>query len=125
VKAEVVALTEIPYVKGARARLLYKAGLRTPEAVAAVDLERLVEILATGAPAAGKGASEEQQRRAEQRAARMILEGAWLRRLLGPGRVHSVAWALTPLPSRLAVGQSSTAPCSRLLLLPKAGMCSC
>jgi hypothetical protein len=72
----VVALTEIPYVKGARARLLYKAGLRTPEAVAAVDLERLVEILATGAPAAGKGASEDQQRRAEKRAARMILEGA-------------------------------------------------
>lgn len=40
VKAELVALTEIPYVKGARAKLLYKAGLRTPEAVAASDINR-------------------------------------------------------------------------------------
>jgi DNA polymerase theta len=40
VRAELVALTEIPYVKGARAKLLYKAGLRTPEAVAAADVNR-------------------------------------------------------------------------------------
>ncbi len=48
VRPEIVALTEIPYVKGARARLLYAAGLRTPEAVAAVEVERLAEILAAG-----------------------------------------------------------------------------
>jgi DNA polymerase theta len=38
--AQVLALTEITGVKGARARLLYKAGIRTPEAVAATDLDR-------------------------------------------------------------------------------------
>ena len=75
VRPEVVALTEIPHVKGHRARLLYKSGLRTPEAVAAVDVERLVEILGSGVQAGAKGMSDEQRRKAEQRAARMILEG--------------------------------------------------
>lgn len=37
---QVLALTEIQGVKGSRARLLYKAGLRTPEAVAATDVDR-------------------------------------------------------------------------------------
>ncbi|GFR45961.1 hypothetical protein Agub_g7430, partial [Astrephomene gubernaculifera] len=73
VRPEVVALTEIPYVKGHRARLLYKAGLRTPEVVAGCDLERLLEILSAGAARAG---DQEQQRRTERRAARMILQGA-------------------------------------------------
>jgi DNA polymerase theta len=45
VRAELVALTEIPYVKGARAKLLYKAGLRTPEAVAAADVNRCAESI--------------------------------------------------------------------------------
>lgn len=40
VRAELVALTEIPYVKGVRAKVLYKAGLRTPEAVATADKDR-------------------------------------------------------------------------------------
>lgn len=48
VRAELVALTEIPYVKGARARLLYKAGLRTPEAVAGSDVNRWVRCCGGG-----------------------------------------------------------------------------
>lgn len=35
-------------MKGYRARLLYKAGLRTPEAVAALDVATLTDILADG-----------------------------------------------------------------------------
>jgi hypothetical protein len=42
---QVLALTEITGVKGARARLLYKAGLRTAEAVAATDLDRCAVLL--------------------------------------------------------------------------------
>ncbi|KXZ52413.1 hypothetical protein GPECTOR_9g457 [Gonium pectorale] len=76
VRPEVVALTEIPYVKGHRARVLFKAGLRTPEAVAGCELDRLVEILSTGAGAPRNPEQEEQQRRTERRAARMILQGA-------------------------------------------------
>jgi hypothetical protein len=49
VKLEIVALTEIPYVKGARARLLYRAGLRTPEAVAASEVDKIAEIMSAGA----------------------------------------------------------------------------
>lgn len=48
VKPEIVSLTEIPHVKGHRARLMYKAGLRTPEAVAAVEPEALIAILGQG-----------------------------------------------------------------------------
>jgi hypothetical protein len=44
---QVLALTEITGVKGARARLLYKAGLRTPEAVAATDIDRCVAGICT------------------------------------------------------------------------------
>lgn len=50
VKAEIVALSEITFVKGFRARLLYKAGLRTPADVAAADLGRICSILSTGGP---------------------------------------------------------------------------
>lgn len=45
VVVQLMALTEITGVKGARARLLYKAGLRTPEAVAATDLDRWVRLV--------------------------------------------------------------------------------
>jgi hypothetical protein len=48
VKEDIVALTEIPGVRGYRARLLYKAGLRTPEAVAACDISKLTDVLVAG-----------------------------------------------------------------------------
>eukprot|EP00879_Flechtneria_rotunda_P023988 GHRR01025408.1.p1 GENE.GHRR01025408.1~~GHRR01025408.1.p1 ORF type:complete len:1019 (+),score=450.04 GHRR01025408.1:299-3355(+) len=74
VRPEVLALTEIPYVKGARARLLYKAGLRTPEAVAASEVDRILEILMTGAP--HNGAEPGQKRKNERKAAKLIIQGA-------------------------------------------------
>ena len=40
VRPEILALSEIPYVRAYTARLLYKAGFRTPEAVAAVTVGR-------------------------------------------------------------------------------------
>jgi len=39
-----LALTEITGVKGARARLLYQAGLRTPSEVARASREQLAEV---------------------------------------------------------------------------------
>ena len=48
VRPEILALAEIPYVKGVRARLLYNAGLRTPEAVAAVKADVIAAALAKG-----------------------------------------------------------------------------
>ncbi|KAL4522889.1 hypothetical protein Ndes2526A_g07618 [Nannochloris sp. 'desiccata'] len=43
VRPEVVCLMEIDHVQAATARMLYKAGLRTPEAVAAVaDVQRVI-----------------------------------------------------------------------------------
>ncbi|CAK9312933.1 unnamed protein product [Citrullus colocynthis] len=45
VRAEIVELTTIPYVKGSRARALYKAGLRTPLAIAEASDAELVKAL--------------------------------------------------------------------------------
>ncbi|KAL4428417.1 hypothetical protein ABPG75_002506 [Micractinium tetrahymenae] len=56
VRPEILALSEIPFVKAFTARLLYRAGLRTPEAVAAVEnVEQIVSILSTS-QAANSGA---------------------------------------------------------------------
>ncbi|KAH7283331.1 hypothetical protein KP509_34G001800 [Ceratopteris richardii] len=45
VRAEIVELAEIPYVKASRARALYKAGLRTPQAVAQASIPELLKAL--------------------------------------------------------------------------------
>ncbi|XP_057957397.1 helicase and polymerase-containing protein TEBICHI isoform X2 [Malania oleifera] len=45
VRPEVVELTTIPYVKGSRARALYKAGLRTPLAIAEAAIPEIVKAL--------------------------------------------------------------------------------
>ncbi|KAK1550568.1 hypothetical protein Q3G72_021166 [Acer saccharum] len=45
VRAEIVELTTIPYVKGSRARALYKAGLRTPLAIAEASVPEIVKAL--------------------------------------------------------------------------------
>lgn len=45
VRAEIVELTTIPYVKGSRARALYKAGLRTPLAIAEAAIPEIVKAL--------------------------------------------------------------------------------
>ncbi|GAB2275633.1 hypothetical protein Dimus_010390 [Dionaea muscipula] len=45
VRAEIVELTNIPYVKGSRARALYKAGLRTPQAIAEASVNEIAKAL--------------------------------------------------------------------------------
>lgn len=45
VRAEIVELTTIPYVKGSRARALYKAGLRTPVAIAEASVTEIAKAL--------------------------------------------------------------------------------
>ncbi|KAK3016369.1 hypothetical protein RJ639_005362 [Escallonia herrerae] len=45
VRAEIVELTTIPFVKGSRARALYKAGLRTPQAIAEASILEIVKAL--------------------------------------------------------------------------------
>ncbi|KAF5797771.1 putative DNA-directed DNA polymerase [Helianthus annuus] len=45
VRAEIAELTTIPYVKGARARALYKAGLRTPQAIAEASVLEIAKAI--------------------------------------------------------------------------------
>ncbi|KAL9230313.1 hypothetical protein vseg_005682 [Gypsophila vaccaria] len=45
VRAEIVELTNIPYVKGSRARALYKSGLRTAQAIAESSVNEIAKAL--------------------------------------------------------------------------------
>ncbi|XP_061336496.1 helicase and polymerase-containing protein TEBICHI [Gastrolobium bilobum] len=58
VRAEVVELTTIPYVKGSRARALYKAGLRTPLAIAEASILEIVKALFESSSWAAEGSAQ-------------------------------------------------------------------
>ena len=79
VRPEVLCLMEIDHVQAATARMLFKAGLRTPEAVAAVpDVQRVISALAAGRGGAEKmngaekGALVHQARRIISNAKKML-----------------------------------------------------
>ncbi|XP_038986198.1 helicase and polymerase-containing protein TEBICHI-like isoform X2 [Phoenix dactylifera] len=54
VRAEIAELTMIPYVKGSRARALYKAGLRTPLAIAEATISEIAKALFESSAWAGQ-----------------------------------------------------------------------
>ncbi|KAL9285014.1 hypothetical protein ACSQ67_024628 [Phaseolus vulgaris] len=58
VRAEIVELTTIPYVKGSRARSLYKAGLRTPLAIAEASIPEIVKALFESSSWATEGSGQ-------------------------------------------------------------------
>ncbi|KAG5110561.1 hypothetical protein AAZX31_14G127200 [Glycine max] len=58
VRAEIVELTTIPYVKGSRARSLYKAGLRTPHAIAEASIPEIVKALFESSSWATEGSAQ-------------------------------------------------------------------
>ncbi|TKY58268.1 Helicase and polymerase-containing protein TEBICHI [Spatholobus suberectus] len=58
VRAEIVELTTIPYVKGSRARALYKAGLRTPLAIAEASIPEIVKALFESSSWATEGSAQ-------------------------------------------------------------------
>ncbi|KAH9300440.1 hypothetical protein KI387_012023, partial [Taxus chinensis] len=77
VRAEIVELTSIPFVKAARARALYKAGLRNAQAVAEASLSELVKALFEASSwAAQDGSRSDVQRRIQIGAAKKIKNGA-------------------------------------------------
>ncbi|KAL5558793.1 hypothetical protein UlMin_035004 [Ulmus minor] len=74
VKAEIVELTTIPYVKGSRARALYKAGLRTPLSIAEASIPEIVKALFESSSWAAQEGSA--QRRIQMGVAKKIKNGA-------------------------------------------------
>uniref|UniRef100_A0A516IJI0 Helicase and polymerase-containing protein TEBICHI n=1 Tax=Turnera subulata TaxID=218843 RepID=A0A516IJI0_9ROSI len=74
VKAEIVELTTIPYIKGSRARALYKAGLRTPLAIAEASIPEIVKALFESSSWAAQEGSA--QRRMQLGIAKKIKNGA-------------------------------------------------
>lgn len=73
VRAEVVELTNIPFVKGSRARALYKAGLRTPLAIAEASIPEIVKALFESSSWATEGSA---QRSLQFSVAKKIKNGA-------------------------------------------------
>lgn len=73
VRAEIVELTTIPYVKGSRARALYKAGLRTPEAIAEASVPEMIKVLFESSSWADQDSA---QRRIQLGVAKKIKNGA-------------------------------------------------
>ncbi|CAL5359107.1 unnamed protein product [Camellia sinensis] len=73
VRAEIVELTTIPYVKGSRARQLYKAGLRTPQAIGVASISEIVKALFESSSWA---AQDSAQRRIQLGVAKKIKNGA-------------------------------------------------
>ncbi|XP_020536582.1 helicase and polymerase-containing protein TEBICHI isoform X2 [Jatropha curcas] len=71
VRAEIAELTTIPYVKGSRARALYKAGLRTHLAIAEASISELVKALFESTSWAAQA-----QRRVQLGVAKKIKNGA-------------------------------------------------
>eukprot|EP01018_Ginkgo_biloba_P001647 Gb_33083 [translate_table: standard] len=77
VRAEIAELTSIPFVKAARARALYKAGLRTAQAIAEASLLELVKALFEASSwAAQDGSRGVLQHRIQMGVARKIKNGA-------------------------------------------------
>ncbi|KAK6249105.1 hypothetical protein QUC31_020670 [Theobroma cacao] len=78
VRAEIVELTTIPYVKGSRARALYKAGLRTPLAIAEASIPEIFKALFESSSWAAQDLSLESsaQRRMQLGVAKKIKNGA-------------------------------------------------
>uniref|UniRef100_A0A0D9XYP7 Helicase and polymerase-containing protein TEBICHI n=1 Tax=Leersia perrieri TaxID=77586 RepID=A0A0D9XYP7_9ORYZ len=57
VRAEIAELTSIPFVKGSRARALYKSGLRTPVAIAEASIPEIAKALFESSTWSGQGDS--------------------------------------------------------------------
>lgn len=74
VRAEIVELTNIPYVKGSRARALYKAGLRTPQAIAEASIPEIGKALFESSSWSAQEGSA--QRRVQLGIAKKIKNGA-------------------------------------------------
>ncbi|KAJ8751696.1 hypothetical protein K2173_025862 [Erythroxylum novogranatense] len=74
VRAEIVELTTIPHVKGSRARALYKAGLRTPLAIAEASIPEIMKALFESASWSAQEGSA--QRRIQLGVAKKIKNGA-------------------------------------------------
>nr|POE48267.1 helicase and polymerase-containing protein tebichi [Quercus suber] len=73
VRAEIVELTTIPYVKGSQARTLYKAGLCTPLAIAEASVPEITKTLFESSSWATEGSA---QRRVQLGVAKKIKNGA-------------------------------------------------
>ncbi|GER38071.1 DNA polymerase I family protein [Striga asiatica] len=72
VRAEIVELTTIPYIKASRARALYKAGLRTPQAIAEASVPEIVKALFESS----SWNAHEAQRKIQMGVAKKIKNGA-------------------------------------------------
>ncbi|KAL3819028.1 hypothetical protein ACJIZ3_004933 [Penstemon smallii] len=73
VRAEIAELTTIPYIKGSRARALFKAGLRTTQAIAEASIPEILKALFESSSWTANGSA---QRKIQVGLAKKIKNGA-------------------------------------------------
>ncbi|XP_057799459.1 helicase and polymerase-containing protein TEBICHI [Salvia miltiorrhiza] len=76
VRAEIVELTAIPFIKGSRARALYRAGLRTPQAIAEASIPEIAKALFESSSWSGQDMEGAAQRKIQMGVAKKIKNGA-------------------------------------------------
>ncbi|CAN6918768.1 unnamed protein product, partial [Brassica oleracea] len=111
VRAEMVELTSIPYIKGSRARALYKAGLSTSQAIAEASIPEIVKALFESSAWAAEGTG---QKRIQLGLAKKIKNGA--RKIVLEKAEEARAAAFSALSRLVWMFMTCRIPCLWLLL---------
>ncbi|XP_071919297.1 helicase and polymerase-containing protein TEBICHI isoform X1 [Coffea arabica] len=115
VKAEIVELTTIPYVKGSRARALYKAGLRTPQTIAEASIPEIAKALFESSSWAAQGTAQWRiqlgvAKKIKNGARRIVLEKAEEARIAAFSAFKSLGLEVPPLSRPLLSIAAGNAP---------------
>ncbi|EOA15743.1 hypothetical protein CARUB_v10006788mg [Capsella rubella] len=120
VRAEIVELTSIPYIKGSRARALYKAGLRTSQSIAEASIPEIVKALFESSAWGAEGAGQKRMhlglaKKIKNGARKIVLEKAEEARAAAFSAfkslgldVHELSKPLPSAPARSPSGQETT-----------------
>ncbi|KAJ1257461.1 hypothetical protein BS78_K017400 [Paspalum vaginatum] len=107
VRAEIAELTSIPFVKGSRARALYKSGLRTPVAIAEASIPEIAKALFESSTWSGKDDSGLHRMRfgiakkIKISARKIVLEEAEAARVAAFSAFKSLGLEVPPFPAPL------------------------
>ncbi|GLU01406.1 hypothetical protein SLE2022_187150 [Rubroshorea leprosula] len=113
VRAEIVELTTIPYVKGSRARALYKAGLRTPLAIAEASIAEIVKALYESSSWAAQESSAQRRmqlgvaKKIKNSARKIVLDKAEEARIAAFSAFKSLGFSVPQLSSPVLLSASS------------------
>ncbi|CAI9093473.1 OLC1v1028975C1 [Oldenlandia corymbosa var. corymbosa] len=115
VRAEIVELTTIPYVKGSRARALYKAGFRSPQIIAEASISEIAKALFESSSWAAQGSAHRRlhlgvAKKIKNGARRIVLEKAEEARVAAFSAFKSLGLDVPSFPQPLLPAYAGSAP---------------